>query len=73
MIIKIICPSCRAGNELSAQGTNCRRCREDLSLLYAVKSYSYKARLQAMQELIDKEMSAARYWAHTAQRLDKSI
>jgi transposase-like protein len=73
MIVKIVCPICRAGNELSAQVTNCRRCREDLSLLYSVKAYSYKARLQAMQELSDKEMSAARHWARTAQRLDKSL
>ncbi len=58
---------------MSEQTVSCRRCREDLSLLYAVKAYSYKARLQAMQELLDKEMSAARYWARTAQHLDKSF
>jgi transposase-like protein len=73
MIVKIICPSCRAGNELSASLTTCRRCREDLSLLYAVKAYSYKARLHALKELAENEIAAARYWARTAQRLDKSV
>jgi hypothetical protein len=58
---------------MSEQMVSCRRCREDLSLLYAVKAYSYKARLHALRELAEKEFSAARYWARTAQRLDKSV
>jgi hypothetical protein len=73
MIIKIICPICRAGNELSEPLTTCRRCPEDLSLLYRVKAYSYKARLYALQEYVEKEVHAARHWARIAQGLDKSV
>jgi hypothetical protein len=58
---------------MSEQTVSCRRCREDLSLLYAVKAYSYKARLHALREFVENENAAAHYWARTAQRLDKSI
>ncbi|GEM_PF-4011276 len=54
MTIKIKCPVCNARNTLTTEKKSCRRCEEDLSLLYQVKGYSYKYRLYLLQVLHDK-------------------
>ena len=72
MTIKIICPVCKAGNMLTPQSTACRRCREDLTLLYEVKGYSYKYRIYCMQLLMKQNTKAAAQLAQEAYRLDKS-
>jgi hypothetical protein len=54
MIIKINCPVCRANNELQPTDLQCRRCREDLSLLYSIKGYSLKYRQRVVRTLINK-------------------
>lgn len=73
MIIKIVCPVCKANNELNARLTACRRCREDLSLLYSIKGYSYKYRLYAVQLLAQKHLNQSAALAQVAVYLDKSI
>ncbi len=73
MIIKVVCPVCRANNELSASLTACRRCREDLSLLYSIKGYSYKYRLYAVQLLAQQHLNQSGALAQVAFYLDKSI
>ncbi len=55
MIVKIKCPICNARNSLSQeQAQNCRRCSEDLSLLYKIKAYSMKYRLYFVKQLLQK-------------------
>jgi len=49
MTIKIKCPVCNARNEVKPSAQNCRRCQENLTLLYRVKGYSMKNRIQLMQ------------------------
>lgn len=73
MIIKVVCPVCKANNELSASLTACRRCREDLCLLYSIKGYSYKYRLLAVQLLASQQLNQGRYLAQFALNLDKPI
>ena len=73
MIIKVVCPVCKANNELSASLTACRRCREDLSLLYSIKGYSYKYRLYAVQFLAQQRLNQSATLAQVALYLDKSI
>lgn len=73
MIIKIVCPVCKANNELTAIVKTCRRCREDLSLLYAVKGYSYKYRLYAVEFLTQQRLNQAAALAQIALSLDKSV
>ena len=73
MIIKVVCPVCKANNELSASLTACRRCREDLSLLYSIKGYSYKYRLYAVQLLAQQHLNQSAALAQVAIYLDKSI
>ncbi len=51
MNIKIKCPVCQANNLLAPKSLQCRRCTEDLSLLYIAKGYSFKYRLQLAQVL----------------------
>ena len=51
MTIKIKCPVCNAGNLLTVENLSCRRCKENLSLLYKIKGYSYKYRLYLLQML----------------------
>ncbi len=46
MNIKIKCPVCNVNNILTPASLQCRRCQEDLSLLYITKGYSLKYRLQ---------------------------
>ena len=72
MIIKVVCPVCKANNELTAYAMLCRRCREDLSLLYAVKGYSYKYRLFAVQLWMEKHQKESLDVADMAYGLDKS-
>lgn len=74
MTIKIICPVCKATNSTTPQATLCRRCREDLTLLYKVKGYSYKYRLYCMQLLAAKQnIEEAAHLARIAYGLDKTI
>jgi len=55
MKIKIKCPICNANNSLSSEGAkNCRRCSEDLGLLYTIKAYSMKYRLYFVKQLLEK-------------------
>jgi hypothetical protein len=72
MIIKVVCPVCKANNELTARALFCRRCREDLSLLYSVKGYSYKYRLWAVQFWAQKMQKESLDVADIAFGLDKS-
>jgi hypothetical protein len=73
MTIKINCPVCRANNELKPSDLQCRRCREDLSLLYAIKGYSFKYRSYAAQMLINKaEPKMAFTMLQMARQLDKT-
>lgn len=44
----MICPVCKARNE---QGTNCRRCRADLSLLFALAEQRSTQLAQAIRAL----------------------
>jgi transposase-like protein len=56
MKINLECPVCRAKNELSLiSNLSCRRCKEDLSLLYRTKAYSYKYRLFFVQLLVQPQ------------------
>lgn len=71
MIIKIICPICKASNALTSESLACRRCREDLSLLYKVKGYSYKYRLKAIQYASERQTEQAIIWGTLASHLDK--
>lgn len=71
MTIKIKCPVCNAKNTLTTDKKNCRRCEEDLSLLYKVKGYSYKYRLYLLQVLHQKNAPQKRQFAYQAQRLKK--
>ena len=73
MIISIICPVCKASNELNARNTACRRCREDLSLLYSIKGYSYKYRLYSIYLLTLQQEQEGVNLARVAQNLVKSI
>jgi transposase-like protein len=73
MTIKINCPVCRANNELKPSDLQCRRCREDLSLLYAIKGYSFKYRYYAVQMLVNKaEPKLTSTMIQAAQQLDKT-
>ncbi len=72
MTIKIICPVCKASNAATPQTTFCRRCREDLTLLYKVKGYSYKYRIYCMQLLTKQRFEEAAHLAQRASFLDKS-
>ena len=71
MKIKATCPVCRANNELTPDMTFCRRCREDLSLLYDVKGYSYKYRIYTAQLLARNEKQQALKMAALALSLDR--
>ena len=71
MTIKIKCPVCNARNFLTKEKKNCRRCEEDLGLLYEVKGYSFKYRLYLLQILNDKTASQRRNFAYYAQLLKK--
>ena len=68
MKIKIKCPVCNARNELLTAKQPCRRCGEDLSLLYQSKGYSYKHRvnlgqmLQHPDERVKKQLAQAATW-----------
>ncbi len=68
MKIKIKCPVCRAQNEMNPQKLNCRRCQEDLSLLYTTKAYSFKYRLYLLRilkedNILDKQkLAKSAYW-----------
>ncbi len=55
MKIKIKCPSCNASNVLSLENQQCRRCKEDLSLLFQIKGHSLKYRIYLLQILNSKE------------------
>ena len=37
MILEYKCPICKAKNKLSRENKKCRRCKEDLTLLYNFK------------------------------------
>ena len=58
---------------LTPQFVSCRRCREDLTLMYQVKGYSYKYRLYAIQLLLNQNSHEATQFAQLACSLDKSI
>ncbi|MEM6965644.1 MAG: hypothetical protein AAF573_12825 [Bacteroidota bacterium] len=60
MKISINCPVCRAGNELHLHHQTCRRCKEDLSLLYQTKAYSLKYRMYFIQLLQSPDAAANR-------------
>jgi len=69
MTIKIKCPVCNARNTLTIEKKACRRCEEDLSLLYKIKGYSYKNRLYLLQILQHKNAPQRRQFAYKAQLL----
>lgn len=71
MTIKIKCPVCNARNTLTTDKKICRRCEEDLSLLYQIKAYSYKYRLYLLQVLHDKSTPSRRQFAYSAQQLKR--
>lgn len=71
MTIKIKCPVCNAANTLTPHQLNCRRCKEDLSMLYQVKGYAYKYRLYLLQMLHEKSEQRQQI-ASSAQWLRKS-
>jgi len=71
MTIHIKCPVCNAGNELTPAQQQCRRCGEDLSLLYRVKGFSFKYRLYLLQNLAHRATPQFRRLAHTAAWLVK--
>lgn len=74
MKIKIKCPVCQAGNELTPYQLNCRRCKEDLTLLYKVKAYSYKYRLYLLRLLHQRDQNSKQIQlAHAATWLEKPI
>lgn len=54
MKIKAICPACKARNTLTSESLSCRRCKEDLTLLYETKANSYQNRLQLVQIILTK-------------------
>ncbi len=58
MTINIKCPVCRANNALTPHRLQCRRCGEDLLLLYRVKGYSFKYRLILAQLLARRDEQA---------------
>jgi transposase-like protein len=73
MTIKINCPVCKANNEVKPTDLQCRRCREDLSLLYSIKGYSFKYRNYAAQMLINKaELHFPSTMLQAAQQMDKT-
>ena len=43
-----------------ASGKSCRRCKEDLALLYRTKAYSYKYRVMFMQLLSNPQAGGQR-------------
>jgi transposase-like protein len=73
MIIKIVCPVCKAMNVIVPESTSCRRCREDLTLLYKVKGYSYKYRLYCIQSLANEKFEQGAHLAQVAYSLDKTL
>jgi transposase-like protein len=73
MIIKINCPVCRANNDVQPTDFLCRRCREDLSLLYNIKGYSLKYRQYAVRTLINKSEPQLTFsLLQMARQLDKT-
>ncbi len=73
MIIQINCPVCRANNAVDPTDFQCRRCREDLSLLYNIKGYSLKYRQYALRALINKsEQQLTFALLQMARQLDKT-
>jgi transposase-like protein len=73
MTIKINCPVCKANNEVKPTDLQCRRCREDLSLLYSIKGYSLKYRYYALQMLVNKaELHLPFTMLQAARQLDKT-
>lgn len=57
------CPVCKADN---SQGSQCRRCKADLSLLFALEDQRRRTLAQARQCLRRGEWQAARDGAETA-------
>jgi hypothetical protein len=60
------CPVCKAEN---AQGTTCRRCKADLSMLFALERKRERAIIAARVELTAGRWSEARAQARTADHL----
>lgn len=54
MKVEIKCPVCKARNTLTKEKSACRRCKEDLTLLYAVKMHSYQYRLQLLRIILSR-------------------
>ncbi len=50
------CPACRAGNE---QGPNCRRCKADLSLLFAIEAQRSRLVAAARAAIADRQLDKA--------------
>jgi hypothetical protein len=71
MTIKIKCPVCNARNKLTTDKKSCRRCEEDLSMLYNITGYSYKYRLYLLQVLHHKNAPQRRQLAYNAQLLKR--
>ncbi len=59
MTITIKCPVCRATNTFDGTNIICRRCKNDLTLLYQFKYHSYYNRLQTVMFLLHKNTKAA--------------
>ena len=60
------CPVCKAEN---VQGPNCRRCKADLSLLFALEEQRGQALAEARAELVTGRWGAAHQQAAQADHL----
>lgn len=72
MTITLKCPCCNAINKLTEEQTICRRCSENLKLLYTVKFYSVKYRIAAIESIIKKDLTQASFYLNNAFQLEKA-
>jgi len=73
MEIIIKCPVCNASNNLNENEKICRRCKNDLSLLFLVKLFSYKYRIIFAQLLLSDNIEEAKENLQKATDLCKEI
>lgn len=73
MIIPIECPVCGATNKISDIEQECRRCQNDLSLLYRIKYHSYYNRVQTAMFILQKNNKVADMFLSKAKKLVKEV
>ena len=73
MTISIKCPICLANNSFTDDNRTCRRCKNDLSLLYAIKYHSYIKRLDVVKFLIHKDIDIGKIALENSIKLSKGI